>query len=152
MEVYPIKVAFMNALTMNQLKASVESGGIVGATLRATGASFFIIAETRKGEAVLVGAKNKEPRAFANLNKAILLLRDFGIFDAKIDSTQWQPETRELTSVKRPDVQARMKTANEISAAIAKDVNHALQTYKAGEAKLQKADTFFKSLKKSASR
>jgi hypothetical protein len=142
----------MNALTINQFKASVESGGVVGAVLRATGASFFIVAETRKGEAVLVGAKNKEPRPFANLNKAMLLLREFGIVDAKIDGKQWQPEMRELTSVKRPDVQARMKTANEVSAAIAKDVNHALQTYQAGEAHLQKADTFFKNLKKSASR
>ena len=103
----------MQNMTLDRLRAAVEAGGVLSVTLRAQGSAFALIAETRRGDAVLVDARRKEPRTFADPRKALKLLRDLGIHKAGLDAEQWRPEEAELLRPARPDAQARMKSLNE---------------------------------------
>lgn len=109
----------MREMTLEQFRSSVETGGILSVTLKADGGSFYVNAETRNGdEAVLVTTRDKSPRSFADLRKAMLLLREMGILDARIDAKAWNPEQMESERHSRPDRAAAMKRTN---AAVAHD-------------------------------
>lgn len=103
----------MQQLTLEQFRATVEAGGVLAVTLKAQGAAFALQAETRRGDAVLVDSRRKQPRMFVDPRKAMLLLRDLGIRNAKLDADAWQPEQASLLKASRPDSSAQMKAAHE---------------------------------------
>lgn len=103
----------MQHYTLDQLRALSESGGVIGVTLRGSGGSFYIEAETPRGEAVLVPQRSKSPRRFPDPRKALALLRELGIREARIDARDWQPEQLALEKSARPDRKEQMKGVNE---------------------------------------
>lgn len=103
----------MQHYTLDQFRALSESGGVIGVTLRGSGGSFYIEAETPRGEAVLVPQRSKSPRRFPDPRKALALLRELGICEARIDARDWKPEQLDLERSARPDKKAQMKEVNE---------------------------------------
>lgn len=103
----------MQHCTLDQFRALSESGGVVGVTLRANGGSFYIEAETRRGGAVLVPQRGKNPRRFPDPRRALSLLREMGICEARIDARDWRPEQLGLEKASRPDSAAQLKAAHE---------------------------------------
>ena len=141
----------MREMTLEQFRSSVETGGILSVTLKADGGAFYMKAETLKGdEAVLVTTRDKAPRSFADLRKAMLLLRKMGILDARIDAKDWNPEQGESERPSRPDRAAAMKRTN---AAVAHDkwfreqVEIGLKSVRNGRTRL--ANDFFNELEAS---
>jgi hypothetical protein len=106
----------MQLLTLEQLRATQDAGGVLSVTLRGEGAAFEIEIETWRGLAKLVKARKArtapEPRRFADPRKALLLLRELGIREARIDSQQWRPDDQ-FERVSRPDRAAHLKAAHE---------------------------------------
>lgn len=104
----------MQHYTLDQFRVLSESGGVIGVTLRGNGGSFYIEAETRGGEAVLVPQRSKNPRRFPDPRKALTLLRELGIREARIDARNWRPEQLELEKTPRPDRKAQMKEVHAV--------------------------------------
>jgi hypothetical protein len=106
----------MQLLTLEQFRATQDAGGVLSVTLRGEGAAFEIQIETRRGFAKLVKARkartDPEARRFADPRKALLLLRELGIREARIDSQQWRPED-DFERASRPDRAAHLKAAHE---------------------------------------
>lgn len=100
-------------LTLDQFRTTFETGGILSVSLVAQGGSFYIEAETRRGNAVLTKARGSDLRCFRDATKAMLLLRELGIREAKIDTRNWQPGQADLLRPSRPDSAAQLKTAHE---------------------------------------
>lgn len=88
----------MKTLTLEQLRALQEGGGVTSVTLTANGGhDFSVQIEMRKGgDAVLVATNTKQPRTFADPRRALALLRDLGIREARIDARNWAPEQRAI--------------------------------------------------------
>ena len=103
----------MQTLTLEQFRATVESGGVTSVALKAVGAAFTIEAETRRGDAVLVDTRRKQPRLFGDPRKALVLLREVGIRRATVDAEAWQPEQAALLRASRPDKSIKLKAAHE---------------------------------------
>jgi hypothetical protein len=61
----------------------------------------------------LIGMRGKQPRMFADPRKAMLLLRDMGIRDARLDTQHWRPDQADLLRQPRPAAAAQMKAAHE---------------------------------------
>ncbi|MDX8379397.1 MAG: hypothetical protein R8K48_05040 [Gallionella sp.] len=53
---------------------------------------------------------------FADPRKAMMLLRDMGIRDAKLDTQFWRPEQADILRKPRPAAAAQMKAAHEATA------------------------------------
>lgn len=101
-------------MTLEQLRSSVDSGGILSVTLKAEGGVFYVNAETRRGdEAVLVTTKSKSPRSFTDPRRALMLLRELGIREAVLDAKAWNPEQGDLARHSRPDRAVAMKRTHE---------------------------------------
>jgi len=78
----------MQTLSLDQLRAATQAGGIVGVTLKAEGGTFVVAIATRKGDdGVLVTTRTKQLRRFIDLRRAIRLLREIGITTVKVDAT-----------------------------------------------------------------
>jgi hypothetical protein len=107
----------MQLLTLEQLRATQEAGGVLTVTLRGEGAAFEVQVETRRGLAKLVKARKArtapEIRRFADPRKALLLLRDLGISEAHIDSQQWRPEDQAFERTSRPDRAEHLRAAHQ---------------------------------------
>lgn len=104
----------MQNMTLEQLRSSVDSGGILSVTLKAEGGVFYVNAETRRGdEAVLVTTKSKSPRSFTDPRRALMLLRELGIREARLDAKAWSPEQSDLARHSRPDRAVAMKQTHE---------------------------------------
>lgn len=87
----------MQSMTLEQLRAAVGAGGVVGVTLRGQGSGFFVEIATRSGqETVLAKARSSEPRRFGNPASALLVLRDVGIAVARLDATAWDPASKDM--------------------------------------------------------
>lgn len=103
----------MQNLTLEQFRATVEAGGVMSVVLKAQGAAFAIQAETRRGDAVLVDTRRKQPRLFGDPRKALALLRDMGIRKASVDAEAWRPEQAGSLRPSRPDKSVKLKAAHE---------------------------------------
>ena len=104
---------FMQNMTLEQFRATVESGGILSVVLKAQGAAFAIQAETQCGDAVLVDTRRKLPRLFGDPRKALALLREMGIRKAAVDTEAWRPEQAGSLRPPRPDKSVKLKAAHE---------------------------------------
>lgn len=103
----------MQHYTLDQFRALTESGGIIAVTLRGDGGSFHIEAETLRGDAVLVPQRSNHPRRFADPRRALALLQQIGISEARIDAHNWHPEQAEQEKSVRPDRSEQMRAAHE---------------------------------------
>lgn len=106
----------MQSMTLEQLRATVSAGGVVGVTLKGQGSGFFMEIATRSGQdAFLVKARSTEPRRFGSPNSALIVLRDLGIAVAQLDATNWNPDQKEVTQNRDSRAQA-MRQAHEAAA------------------------------------
>jgi len=102
-------------LPLDQFKTTVNTGGISSVTVKAQGAIFIIEADSQKGgKVLLIKSKGNELREFRDSHKALLLLWELGIREAKIDARNWHPEQIGLEKVRRPD---RSKALQAVHAA-----------------------------------
>ena len=99
----------MEHLTLDQLRTSAETGAVLGITLRASGAGFFVCAETRRGESTLITTRDKKPRRFVDSGKALRLLQALGIEKVTVNLTHWRPGEIEFERKPRPDRAAAMR-------------------------------------------
>lgn len=106
----------MRSMTLEQLRATVSAGGVVGVTLKGQGSGFFMEISTRSGnDAVLSKARSSEPRRFGSPNSALIVLREMGIAVAQLDATDWNPDQKEVTQSRESRAQA-MREAHEAAA------------------------------------
>lgn len=81
------------------------------------GPAFVLQIETRGEPAKLVKSRKArsapEIRRFADPRKALVVLRELGISEARIDSRQWHPDDPVPKRVLRPDRAAHLKAAHE---------------------------------------
>ena len=105
----------MQTLTLEQLRATTDAGGVSSVTVKAQGGGFFVQIVTRNGDAILTKARSTEPRRFGNPFQAITLLRNIGIVHGSYDMSQYNPEQKEITRT-RPDRVKAMKHAHEAAA------------------------------------
>ena len=86
----------MQTVTIEQLRAVNDAGGIVGVTLKGQGGAFLVHVATRNGaDALLAKARSSEPRRFGNPLSAINLLRGIGITAGAFDAADWNPDEKE---------------------------------------------------------
>lgn len=103
----------MQTMTLEQFRATVDAGGVLSVTLKAQGAGFMVNVETRRGDAVMVRTRDKAPRRFVDPRKAMVLLRELGIREARVDAREWRPEETEFERQPRPDRREALKAAHE---------------------------------------
>jgi hypothetical protein len=88
----------MHSMTLEQLRAASNAGGVAGVTLKGQGGAFLVQIATRSGaDAVLAKARSSEPRRFGNPAAALNVLRDVGITIGQFDASEWDPAEKELT-------------------------------------------------------
>ncbi|PRC94609.1 hypothetical protein [Solimicrobium silvestre] len=102
----------MQSLTLEQLRATHEAGGITGVTIKAQGGDFLVRFVTRNGDAVLTKARSTEPRYFSNPLQAINLLKGVGIMIGTFDVSLWNPLQKNTSRV-RPDRAVALKQVHE---------------------------------------
>lgn len=106
----------MQSMTIEQLRAASDAGGVTGVTLKGHGGTFLVQIATRSGsEAVLAKARSSEPRRFGNPMAALNVLRDIGITIGRFDATEWNPDAKEETPGNRGRAVA-MRKAHQAAA------------------------------------
>ena len=86
----------MQSMTLEQLRAASNAGGVAGVTLKGRGGVFLVQIATRSGaEAILAKARSSEPRRFGNPAAALNVLRDVGITIGQFDASEWNPAEKE---------------------------------------------------------
>lgn len=103
----------MHRFSLDQLRTTVETGGVLSVSIVAAGGAFHIEAETRRGSAVLTKTRGNAMREFRDATKALGLLRELGIREARVDTRNWRPEQAELGRSTRPDRASAMRAAHE---------------------------------------
>ena len=91
----------MQKLNLEQFRITTETGGILSVSIVGDGGAFHIEAETRRGNIELAKSRGNLRREFRDATKALTLLREIGIREAKVDTKNWRPELSLRTS--RPD-------------------------------------------------
>lgn len=87
----------MRSMTLEQLRAANNAGGVTSVTLKGQGGVFLVQIATRSGvDATLAKARSSEPRRFGNLTTALNVLRDLGITIGQFDASEWNPAEKEL--------------------------------------------------------
>jgi len=106
----------MQSMTLEQLRAASNAGGVSGVTLKGQGGAFLVQIATRSGSgAVLSKARSSEPRRFGNPVAALNVLRDVGITIGQFDSSEWNPAEKAKTAGNRGRAEA-MRGAHEAAA------------------------------------
>lgn len=106
----------MQSMTLEQLRATTNAGGIKGITLKGQGNGFYIQIDTRSGkDAYLSKARSTEVRSFGTPSAALNVLRDIGILIVQIDATHWNPNQKDM-SRSRESRGSAMRVAHEAAA------------------------------------
>lgn len=106
----------MHTITLEQLRATVSAGGVMGVTLKGQGGGFFMEIATRSGQdAILSKARSTEPRRFGSPSSALVVLRNIGINVAQLDATHWNPDQKEITQNRETRAKA-LRGAHEAAA------------------------------------
>lgn len=106
----------MQSMTLEQLRATANAGGVTGVTLKGQGGGFFVEIATRSGhDAVLSKARTSEPRRFGNPTSAMNVLRDVGIVVVQLDATNWNPDEKDMNKSRDSRAEA-MREAHEAAA------------------------------------
>ncbi|MDN5870320.1 MAG: hypothetical protein L0H73_06320 [Nitrococcus sp.] len=103
-------------MTIEQLRAANNAGGVAGVTLKGQGGAFLVHIATRSGfGAVLTKARSSEPRRFGNPVAALNVLRAIGITVGQFDASEWNPAAKEQTAGNRGRAEA-MRKAHQAAA------------------------------------
>ncbi|MCL2829520.1 MAG: hypothetical protein FWD77_02130 [Betaproteobacteria bacterium] len=106
----------MQSITIEQLRAASDAGGVAGVTLKGQGGSFLVQIFTRSGSAALLAkARSSEPRRFGNPIAALNVLRGVGITVGQFDASEWNPDEKEESPGKRGRAEA-MRKAHQAAA------------------------------------
>src|SRR3954452_4197330 len=106
----------VQSMTIEQLRAASNAGGVSGVTLKGQGGAFLVQIATRSGSgAVLSKARSTEPRRFGNPLAALKVLRDIGITVGKFDASEYDPADKEPDAGNRGRADA-MRGAHEAAA------------------------------------
>lgn len=106
----------MQSMTIEQLRAASNAGGVAGVTLKAQGSAFLVQIATRSGfDAVLSKARSTEPRRFGNPLAALNVLRAVGITAGQFDASEYDPADKEPDAGNRGRADA-MREAHEAAA------------------------------------
>lgn len=106
----------MQSMTLEQLRAASDAGGVAGVTLKGQGGAFLVQITTRSGsDAILAKARSNEPRRFGNPMAALNVLRALGIAIGQFDVSAWDPDTKEETPGNRGRAEA-MRKAHQAAA------------------------------------
>lgn len=106
----------MQSMTIEQLRAASNAGGVSGVTLKGQGGMFLVQIATRSGaEAVLTKARSTEPRRFGNPLAALNVLRDIGITVGQFDASEYDPADKKHDTGNRGRANA-MRKAHEAAA------------------------------------
>lgn len=106
----------MQSMTVEQLRAASDAGGVECVTLKGQGGAFVVQIATRSGAAALLAkARSNEPRRFGNPVAALNVLRDVGITIGHFDASEWNPAEREETAGNRGRAEA-MRKAHQAAA------------------------------------
>lgn len=106
----------MQSMTIEQLRAANDAGGVEGVTLKGQGRAFLVQIATRSGAAALLAkARSSEPRRFGNLIAALNVLRGVGITIGQFDASEWNPTEKEETVGNRGRAEA-MRKAHQAAA------------------------------------
>lgn len=85
----------MQSMTIEQLRAASNAGGVSGVTLKAQGGTFLVQIDTRSGSGALLSkARSAEPRRFGNPLSALNVLRDIGITVGQFDASDYDPTVK----------------------------------------------------------
>lgn len=88
----------MQSMTLEQLRATTNAGGVTGITLKGQGGGFYVEIATRSGQdAALSKARSTEPRRFGTPTSALIMLREIGIAVVQLDVTNWNPDQKDIT-------------------------------------------------------
>ena len=99
----------MQSMTIDQLRAASDAGGVAGVTLKGQGGAFLVQIATRNGAAaVLAKARSSEPRRFGNPIAAFNVLRDVGITIGQFDASDWNPSAKNDVPGNRGRADARI--------------------------------------------
>lgn len=105
----------MQTLTLEQLRITSKTGGIVSVAVKAQGKAFLVQIFMLKGSALLAKARSTEPRRFGNPFQAITLLREIGITNGTYDVSEYAPDAD--TPVRtRPDRTEALKRTHQAAA------------------------------------
>lgn len=108
----------MQSMTIEQLRAANDAGGVEGVILKGQGGAFFVQITTRSGPVVLLAkARSSEPRRFGNPIAALNVLRDVGITTGRFDSSEWHPDDKQETPGNRGRAEA-MRKAHHITSSV----------------------------------
>ena len=106
----------MQSMTIEQLRAASNAGGVSGVTLKGQGGAFLVQIDTLSGSgAVLAKARSTEPRRFGNPLAALNVLRDIGITVGQFDASEYDPAEKEPDAGNRGRADA-MRGAHEAAA------------------------------------
>ena len=106
----------MQSMTIEQLRAASNAGGVSGVTLKGQGGAFLVQIDTRSGSsAVLSRARSTEPRRFGNPLAALNVLRNIGITVGQFDASEYDPADKEPGAGQRGRAEA-MREAHEAAA------------------------------------
>lgn len=106
----------MQHMTLEQLRATSNAGGVSGVTLKGQGGAFLVQIDTRSGSsAVLSKARSTEPRRFGNPLTALNVLRDIGITIGQFDASEYNPADKQQDVGNRGRANA-MRGAHEAAA------------------------------------
>lgn len=120
----------MRSMTIEQLRAASDAGGVAGVTLKAQGGAFLVQVATRAGAiAVLAKARSCEPRRFGNPVSVLNVLRDIGITAGQFDISEWDPSEKPESSGNRGRAEAMRKAhqAAAYSGWLAGEIQEAVQ-------------------------
>lgn len=82
----------MRSMTLDELRAASDAGGVESVTLKGQGGSFLVRIATLGGaDALLATARDHEPRRFVDPGAALNVLRDVGITVGLFDASEWDP-------------------------------------------------------------
>lgn len=90
----------MQFATVEHMRTAFNTGGLVGATVSASGKRFHIIADTKGGGRLcLVRHLDTQPRQFADINTAVRLLAEIGFREVSLNLAAWEPGQKDLKGV-----------------------------------------------------
>lgn len=113
----------MKTVNLEQFRAAIEAGGVIGVTLVGQGGAFAIEARVRAGEPMwLATQRDPSPRLFRDQNRAARLLLDMGVRRWETDASQYRPEEGELLKRRRPDAARTMRAVHSAARQFSPDV------------------------------
>ncbi|RMO97706.1 MULTISPECIES: hypothetical protein [Pseudomonas syringae group] len=82
----------MESVTLEQLRMTFKVGGISAAQIVAQGRKFFVAADTKTGERlVLVLHADRQPRLYGKPATALKALHDIGFRTVTVEMVNWSP-------------------------------------------------------------